>query len=253
MKVLNKHVRWRKEKQEILICDCKRMIDLKIPLKFEKIMAKFERGFDENLLENEEKILFSDLKKLNLISELNLRPLNTQWFPIAMQILDDELEIRVRDNNFLGEMFKKYPEFFRCIIIDNEIAGIICGFPREDYLLISELAVKSAFQKRGFGKQLVTEFEKIAKIKGYKKIAVGAMDNAIEFYNSLGYKPFLLIQYKRGDYSEKEFKKLYITRKVEDNEDERLEVNCKIDLKLLERLRKKFPKANFQYIFTKKL
>ena len=253
MKVLNKHIRWRKEKNTLLICDCKRMMDLKIPLKFEPIIKRFERGFDERELKNREKLLFHDFKKLSLLSDLNIRKIKKKEFPKAMKLLDNELKIRIRDNQFLWDKYKKFSKFFIGIFLDNEIIGIICGFPREDYLLISELAIDSKFHKKGFGKKLVETFERIGK-KKYKRINVGAEDNAIKFYESLDYNSFLLIQYKKEDYSKKDFDKLKIKKKIKDKNYERIEVEItRRDLKILDKLRKKYPKAYFQYIFTKNL
>ena len=139
------------------------------------------------------------------------------------------------------------------LFLDKELIGVICGFPREDYLLMSELAIDSRFHRRGFGRRLVTAFEKIAKGK-YKQINVGAEDKVIGFYKSLNYKPFLLIQFKKEDYGLDNFKKFNILRKRKDKEYIILDIKTKkAELKLLDKLRKKYPKAYFQYIFTKEL
>lgn len=175
-------------------------------------------------------------------------------FSQAIKILDNELgKKRVRNEAFLLKRFKEFPEFFIGLFLDKELIGIICGFPREDYLLMSELAIDRRFQKRGFGKLLVKEFDKIAKEKNYSQIKVGAMDNAINFYNSLkDYKPFLLIQYNPEKYVPSEFN-LPIIRTGNHGEDfVELEVKNPSILEL-ENLRKKFPKAHFQYIFIKKI
>ena len=131
--------------------------------------------------------------------------------------------------------------------------GLICGFPREDYLLISALAVKARFHNRGFGQRLVNVFEKVAKDK-YHKINVGAVDNSIYFYESLGYCPFLLIQFRKGDYSESDFTGLKIMKEKEYGKNIAIEVKVeKCDLQVLSNLRKKYPNAWFQYIFTKQI
>lgn len=251
MYTLNKHVRWRKDRDNILICDCKRLIDLKIPLDFEKTMEKIERGDDGNELEDKGKVLLKDFENLKLLANIEFRPIRRDEFNLAMKLLDKELEIRVRDNKFLFEKFKKFGGLFIGLFLDNEIIGLICGFPREDYILISEISVDERFQNRGFGKRLVKIFEKKA-LKFGNKINVGAMDNAINFYNSLNYKPFLLIQFKKSDYSLKNFKNFKILKEKDYNDDVNLEVKIeKSDLRVISNLRKKYPKASFQYIFTK--
>jgi GNAT superfamily N-acetyltransferase len=138
---------------------------------------------------------------------MKISKLKRKEFSSAMKILNNELgSERVRDEKFLLEKFKEFPEFFIGIFLDKELIGVICGFPREDYLLMSELAIDRRFQKRGFGKLLVKEFDKIAKEKNYSQIKVGAMDGAISFYNSLeDYNPLLLIQYDSGKYVPSEF------------------------------------------------
>jgi N-acetylglutamate synthase-like GNAT family acetyltransferase len=161
---------------------------------------------------------------------------------------------RVRNRSFLKRKFDANRRFFLGLFLDTDLIGIICGFPRDDYLLISEIAVDSRFRKRGFGRLLVKEFENVAKRARHARIHVGAQDKVIGFYKSLGYKPFLLIQFKEKDYSLDDFKKFNILRKRHIAQGAILEVESKTsNLKKLKNLRKKFPKAYFQYIFAKKI
>lgn len=253
MQTLNKHVRWRKDRKDIFICDCKRLIDLKLPLKYESFMKNLDKGIEKNNLIKEEKKVFSDLEKMKLLSNLEIRQIKPKEFNDAIKILDNELgKERVRSKNYLSKKFREFPEFFIGVFLNEEIIGVIGGFPRDDYLLISELAIDSKFQKRGFGKKLVEYFEQIAKRK-YNKINVGAEDKAINFYSALKYKPFLLIQFKKEDYN-KDFDNFNIIRKYKFNEYITMDIGVQnFNIRYLERLRKKYPKAYFQYIFTKKL
>lgn len=193
------------------------------------------------------------------MNRLKIRGLKSDEFQKAMELLDKELKDRVRIDEFLLDKFSKFPEFFIGAFLDNRIVGVICGFPRENYLLIDEIAVDSGFQRRGAGKRLIEEFEKNANGR-YKEIRVGTLDNAIGFYESLvDYKPFLLVQYKnyrKDRKNEKEdFAELEILKEWEDEAGhEILEIRVgKADLDLLDRLREKYPKAIFQYIFTKSI
>lgn len=249
MYTLNKHVKWRKDINNILICDCKRLIDLKIPLGYEKTMEKIEKGVDKKDLGEREKLLVKDFKNLKLLANLEIRAVRKDEFSSAMKLLDRELKIRVRDNKLLFEKFNKFGELFIGVFLDNEIIGLVCGFPREDYVLMSEIAVDERFQKRGFGKKLVKAFEKMA-LKFGNKINVGAMDNIIDFYKSLNYSPFLLIQFNDKDHSLKDFSDFKIIR----SDSGFIEVETEIcDINYIKRLRRKYPKAHFQYIFTKVL
>ena len=182
---------------------------------------------------------------------LKISPLNKKDFPQAMEILNEELgKNRVRSANFLLKKFKQFPKFFIGVYLDKELIGIICGFPREDYLLISELAIDSRFHRRNFGRKLVEEFEEVAKKENYNKINVGAQDESVGFYSSLRFEPFLLIQFNEKDYSKGDFKNFDIIRYALGI----IEVKTKeCDIPKLIKLRKKYPKAYFQYIFTKKI
>jgi|TARA_Y100000310_G_C20653670_1_gene800837 GNAT superfamily N-acetyltransferase len=253
IQTLNKHVKWRKDNGAIFICDCKRLIDLKIPFKYESFMKKLSKGIDEKDLDKIEKKVFSDFERMKLLSELKIKHLSKKDFSKAIKILDNELgKERVRSNKFLFNKFKEFPQFFIGIFLDKEIIGVICGFPREDYLLISEISIDLKFHKRGFGKILIKKFEDVAKKEKYNKINVGAEDNAINFYSFLDYKPFLLVQYKKGDYVLENFSELNILKKSEDKNQKVLEVKVNdFNLNLLKKFRERYPKAWFQYIFTK--
>ena len=112
---------------------------------------------------------------------------------------------------------------------------------------MSEIAVDSRFKGRGFGKMLVQAFEEVAKGR-YPQINVGAQDEVLDFYKNLHYKPFLLVQFEKEKYSPKDFKNF----KILNYNQRAIEIEVKrCNLKLIRRLREKYPKAWFQYIFTK--
>jgi GNAT superfamily N-acetyltransferase len=183
------------------------------------------------------------------VNSLKLKKISQKDFLSAMKILDNELgKNRVRSSKFLEIKFKENPNYFIGIYLENELVGVVCGFPREDYLLMSEIAVDCRFQGRGFGKKLVKEFEKQV-FKKYSKINVGALDEAIEFYKKLNYKPFLIVQFEKGVYDEKDFSDFEILA-VHDYGVELKTDKC--DLNELKKLRKIYQKANLQYIFSKR-
>jgi hypothetical protein len=248
MKTLKKQVKWREDKKAIFICDCKRLIDLKLQLEHKNFMEKIFQGIKFKELNTTEKLIFKEFEKMNFLTTLRINPLPEKDFSLAMQILDHELgKNRVRNTDFLKRKFKEFPEYFIGLYLENELVGVICGFPRENYLLMSEIAIGCRFQGRNFGKKLVKEFENIG-FKKHNKINAGAQDKAIEFYKSLNYKPFLLIQFKKGNYAKEDFSEFKILN-IKDHGIEVETKNC--NLKELTRLRKKYPKATFQYIFTK--
>ncbi|MFA5061262.1 MAG: GNAT family N-acetyltransferase [Candidatus Pacearchaeota archaeon] len=214
----------------------------------ERVISKEIIEFNEEDLDGAEKEIISDFNKMKLLETFEVRNITKSEFNSALDILDSELgKKRVRSNVSLREKFNQYPQFFIGVFLGGDLIGVVCGFPREDYLLISELAVDGKFQRRGFGKLLVEEFEK--KARGYK-IKAGAQDGTIDFYKSLLYKPFLLVQFNEGDYFPEDFNGF----KINKSNEEFLEINEEnVSLERLEELRKRFPKAYFQYIFTKKV
>ncbi len=193
------------------------------------------------------------------MEKLAVRRIQADEFEEMARIFKSELKGtgRILSNKYLLEKFKKFPEFFIGVFLNGKMIGAVCGslrkILRRNFLVINELAVKSKFHGKGFGKKLVKAFEAAAESK-YCEIRVGSVDKVVGFYSSLGYKPFLLIQYKKGAYSIGDFKDLKIIESYEYKEYKTFEVKQdKPDMKLLEKLRKRYPKAYFQYIFTKKL
>ncbi len=250
MKTLKKQIKWRRDKKALFIRDCKNSLDLKLPLENEPFLKKLFCGVNFEELDETEKLIFLEFEKLGFLADLELRELSSENFSQGMDILDSELKVeRIRDSDFLKNKFEKCPEFFIGIYLESEIVGIICGFHRDDYLLISEIAVDSRFQKRNFGKKLVMKFEEVG-FKKYDKINVGALDNSIEFYKSLGYNPFLLIQFEKGVYCEGDFSNFEVINSSDSSVELKIK-NC--NLGELQRLRNIYQKANLQYIFVKRV
>ena len=50
------------------------------------------------------------------------------------------------------------------------------------------VATDSSSRKKGFGKMIMLEAERISKERGDKKLILQARENAVDFYLSLGYK-----------------------------------------------------------------
>ena len=81
-----------------------------------------------------------------------------------------------------------------CLFHDGKIVGFVfCEtFTYEGKrLMISELAVSSEYQGKGFGKRAIEFVEKIAKRNKIKKIilAVNKKQKAAKIYKKLGFKP----------------------------------------------------------------
>jgi len=259
----SKHVKFREEKDNILICDCKNLKDFKLKLEFDKFLKKVNSGISENeLLDNLEILLFQDFHSSKLLAELTVRAISTEEYPSADALLEKQLYQhlsngkRPRSYDFLLDKLNKNPELFLGLYLDSELIGVIQGFPRDDYLLLSEIAVDIRFRSRGFGSLLIQSFENTAKILGYKKIKLGAQDYATNLYLKNHYTPSLFIQVK-----EDQKEAVINTFSKEDiidisSYDSIIGIELKvdaIDIEYLHDIEKKFRPISIQYLFTKYL
>lgn len=60
-------------------------------------------------------------------------------------------------------------------------------FPSPDVGQVRYMAVDPAWRRRGMGRRVLKELERVAKQKGAKKIRLNARENAVPFYESQGY------------------------------------------------------------------
>lgn len=102
------------------------------------------------------------------------------------------------------ENMKRYSERFSkafvALIKDDEVAGIAFGrlrsieHPDDDSFMLDGIAVRYDYQKRGYGKLLLSAFEKAAADYGASSVSVGSAGGYVErFYIDCGYIP---VQYK---------------------------------------------------------
>jgi len=192
-----------------------------------------------------------------------VRPISVDEYFLADNFLEKHLYRiyngnRPRSYEFLLDKLRENPELFLGLYLDNELIGVIEGFPRDDYLLLSEIAVDIRFRHRGFGTLLLREFENAAKRLNYSKIKLGAQDDAVSLYLKNNYFPTLLIQISD---SKSEYKTVmdYLNKNnIRVLDEKRLDkvvaielIVKKIDFELLERFKKLFNPISIQYLFTK--
>jgi len=87
----------------------------------------------------------------------------------------------------------------------QELIGIAHGFVKKNMVILSGIAVKHEYWKKGIGAKLLSFFEKQAKKTGKKKITIGAANFPIDvvgFYEKSGYK--VVKRYKKYTIVEKE-------------------------------------------------
>jgi ribosomal protein S18 acetylase RimI-like enzyme len=75
--------------------------------------------------------------------------------------------------------------------LDGELAGLIEVIPASDHLLLENLAVAPAHQRKGIGHRLMAHVEALARVQGLPVVRLytnKAFATNLEFYKKLGYK-----------------------------------------------------------------
>lgn len=191
------------------------------------------------------------------MEKLTVKTISEKNYPSADKLLETELYHgkRPRTYDFLVEKLHDHPELFLGLYLEEELAGVVQGFPRHDYVLMSEIAVDIRFRGRGFGTQLIKAFEDKAKALGYKKIKLGAQDNAVNLYLKNNYIPSLFIQLMddKADDALKKLKKNIINI-TKSNGMTGIEIAIdRVDMNELNSIKAKFSPESAQYLFSKTL
>jgi ribosomal protein S18 acetylase RimI-like enzyme len=74
--------------------------------------------------------------------------------------------------------------------LEGELAGLIELIPAADHLLLENLAVAPAYQRKGIGRRLMAHVEALARAQGLKLVRLytnKAFATNLAFYQSLGY------------------------------------------------------------------
>lgn len=95
-----------------------------------------------------------------------------------------------------GPMLDDYPSHVRAhavwvIEYDGTIAGLIVLIPKEDHLLLDNIAVDPALQGRGIGKALMDFAEQEARRRGYRALKLYTHEKMTEnlaMYPALGWE-----------------------------------------------------------------
>jgi ribosomal protein S18 acetylase RimI-like enzyme len=71
---------------------------------------------------------------------------------------------------------------------DQLVACLMLKPLEEERIKMRQLAVREDFQKKGFGRELVSYAESFAKERGFAEIVLHARETALGFYEKLGYQ-----------------------------------------------------------------
>lgn len=65
--VLNKHIRFRKEEGYILLCNCKRLLDYKLPVEYFNFLKSLNKGIEIENINKENLTVLKDFKILGIV------------------------------------------------------------------------------------------------------------------------------------------------------------------------------------------
>jgi GNAT superfamily N-acetyltransferase len=91
------------------------------------------------------------------------------------------------------------------VIAENrgEMVGIVLGSIQGNHILVGEVAVAAAYQRRGIGSRLLALVEQQARQLGYQRLLLGTAD-AQDFYLKNGYVPLLWLHVEDSGVSQLE-------------------------------------------------
>lgn len=112
------------------------------------------------------------------------------FYGLAAEYLPDSSPEKMRERSEL------FPEAFIALERDGQVIGVCFGWARgldvheDKSFVLDGIAVKSDFQKNGYGKILLDAFEKAVSGYGYSLISVGSAGGYVEkFYIDCGFIP----------------------------------------------------------------
>lgn len=103
--------------------------------------------------------------------------------------------VKLPTDSYLQQLLDKNDFFVFTASVNNKVVGGLTGYTLPQYYsehslaYIYDLAVKTAFQRQGIGKQLIAAINDYCKKAGIEKVFVQADDTddyTLEFYHSSG-------------------------------------------------------------------
>ena len=120
---------------------------------------------------------------------------------------NEESNIQEMENKF--KKLKNNDDYIFLCIVENEklygsVMGIVCNQLYgncDPFLLVENMIIDINYRRKGIGKKLFTELERLAKNKNCTQILLvteSNRDDACRFYESLGFDPIKNKGYKKN-------------------------------------------------------
>lgn len=112
------------------------------------------------------------------------------FYSLAAEYLPDSDTEKMRARAAL------FPKSFIALTRGNEVIGVCFGWARkldaheDNSFVLDGIAVRAEYQKNGYGKLLLKEFQRAAEEYGFQTISVGSAEGYVEkFYIDFGFVP----------------------------------------------------------------
>ena len=98
--------------------------------------------------------------------------------PMGLSLYNEDTSADIPDDTFVA-------------LSDGKVIGcVLCKVAKEKVIKLRQMAVADHWQGKGVGKMLIENAENNARENGFEKIELHARQNAIAFYEKLGYKQY---------------------------------------------------------------
>jgi aminoglycoside 3-N-acetyltransferase I len=127
-----------------------------------------------------------------------------QQLILLFQELFEMKKTSIPEETYLIQLLTNPDFIVYAIITEDEIIGGLTAYELASYyskgseIFIYDIAIKSTFQRKGLGKQLLLSLKEYSKQKGINAIFVDANeedDHAVDFYHSTGGRADKVIQF----------------------------------------------------------
>ena len=130
---------------------------------------------------------------------MEIRPVkNEKELEKAYTFLNEQLYPSYERSKYTLEFLKNQyilnPQLLILALIKNEVTGCAFGWDDNGDVTLGALCVDINHRRKGTGIDLISKLEDNAKRSGFKRINLGSVDDAVDFYIKAGYEGIALVQ-----------------------------------------------------------